>query len=278
VNLILTHRPEGLAICRTCSLLELSRSSFYALVNAPPRVHSHDEAVEKVCARYTTYGYRRVTAQLRHEGSVAGVKAVRLAMRRLGLLGQRKRRQKRTTVPVPVDAENLLISEPASGPRRVFAADATWIPLGKGRGLYLAVVLDLFTRQALGCALGTRLDTELTLNALSKALGKGFPSPDWIHHSDRGSTYASEGYRRCILSASGRSSFTKPGKPQQNGAVESFFKTLKHEEFGRNEYETPAAMIEALENFIRYYNQERLHSSLGYIAPDQFAEKLCSKG
>lgn len=181
-----------------------------------------------------------------------------------------KPRRKRTTVPVPVDPANLLAAEPATAPRRVLAVDASWIPLGEGRGLYLAAVLDLFTRQALGLALGTRLDTKLTLAALAKALARGMPEAGWIHHSDRGSTYASEEYRRCVAAVAGRSSFTKPGSPQQNGAMESFFKTLKAEETSRNEHASPADAVRAVERFVDFYNKERLHSSLGYESPDRY--------
>jgi transposase InsO family protein len=198
-------------------------------------------------------------------------------MKRLGLLAKKRYRKRRTTFPVAIDAQNLLLGESVSSPGTAFAADATWIPFGQGRGLYMAVVLDLFTRQALGYSLGTKLDSKLTAVALAKAVRHGLPKPGWAHHSDRGSTYASQEYRACVSAASGRSSFTSPGKPQQNGAVESFFKTLKHEEILRNEYTDPAQLVKAVEKFICFYNSQRLHSSLGYKAPDQFAEAIHSR-
>jgi putative transposase len=198
-------------------------------------------------------------------------------MARRGLLARRRYRKKRTTFPVAIDAQNLLLTETITAPGMAFVADATWIPFGKGRGLYMAVVLDLFTRQALGYALGIRLDSKLTAIALAKAVRRRRPQPGWIHHSDRGATYASQEYRACVNSISGRSSFTSPGKPQQNGVAESFFKTLKHEELLRNEYPDPASVIEAVKAFICFYNRQRLHSSLGYKAPDQFAEAIHSQ-
>lgn len=269
-RLIQAHRPPGLSVARACAALGLARSSFYALVGRPPKERPLDARVEEACLRFEACGYRRVAAQLRREGLDVGRKAVRASMRRLGLLARTRPRRKRTTVPVPVDAANLLAAEPATAPRRVLAVDASWIPLGEGRGLYLAAVLDLFTRQALGLALGTRLDTRLTLAALAKALARGMPEAGWIHHSDRGSTYASEEYRRCVAAVEGRSSFTKPGGPQQNGAMESFFKTLKAEETSRNEYASPADAVRAVERFVDFYNKERLHSSLGYESPDRY--------
>lgn len=274
MRLVLEHRPSGLLIGRACQAVGLSRSSFYACQKSGPREFELDSEVARVCERYSSYGYRRATHQLKAEGLEVGVKAVRSSMKRLGLLAKRRYRKKRTTFPVPVDAQNLLQTEPILAPRTAFGADATWIPFGHGQGIYMAVVLDLFTRQALGYALGTKLDSKLTAAALAKAVRRGLPKPGWLHHSDRGSTYASEEYRACVSAASGRSSFSSPGKPQQNGIVESFFKTLKHEELLRNEYQDPNAIVMAIETFIRFYNGQRLHSSLGYKAPDQFAQAI----
>lgn len=277
MRLVLEYRPAGLLLSRACAAVGLSRSSFYAIRGSEPRAFALDNEVVRVCERYPCYGYRRTTHQLRSEGFAVGFKAVRSAMARRGLLARKRYRKKRTTFPVAIDAQNLLLTEAVTGPGMVFVADATWIPFGKGRGLYMAVVLDLFTRQALGYALGTRLDSKLTAIALAKAVRQRLPRPGWVHHSDRGSTYASEQYRACVSSVSGRSSFTSPGKPQQNGVAESFFKTLKHEELLRNEYLDPASLVEAVEAFIRFYNQHRLHSSLDYKAPDQFAEAIQSQ-
>ncbi len=277
MKLVLDHRPAKLLVSRACAAVGLSRSSFYACQKSVPRVVDLDSEVARVCQHFSFYGYRRTTYQLRSEGFCVGITAVRSSMRRLGLLAKKKHRKKRTTFPVPVDAQNLLLGTVVNRPRTVLAADATWIALGKGEGLYMAVVLDIFTRQMLGYALGTRLDSRLTATALAKAIRQGRLQPGWIHHSDRGSTYASEEYRACVRAASGLSSFSSPGKPQQNGVVESFFKTLKHEEILRNEYADPASLINAIEVFICFYNEKRLHSSLGYKAPNQFAKAIQSQ-
>ena len=170
MSLVLVHRPEGLLLARACAAVGLSRSTFYACAGSPPRAFSLDSEVARVCEKFPCYGYRRTAHQLRAEGLQTGVKAVRSAMKRQGLLAKKRLRKRRTTFPVPVDAENLLLTGPAVAPRTVLAADATWIPFGRGRGLYMAVVLDLFTRQALGYSLGTRLDTRLTALALAKAV------------------------------------------------------------------------------------------------------------
>jgi putative transposase len=277
MKLVLERRPTGLLVSRACAAVGLSRSSFYACLRSEPKTFELDPEVARVCESYPCYGYRRSAHQLRAEGFEVGVKAVRSSMKRQGLLAKRRIQKKRTTFPVAIDAENLLLGLTVCAPGAVLAADATWIPFGRGRGLYMAVVLDLFTRQALGYALGTRLDSKLTADALAKAVKRSLPRPGWVHHSDRGSTYASNEYRACVSAASGRCSFTSPGKPQQNGAVESFFKTIKHEELLRNEYDDPAALVKAVETFIRFYNGSRLHSSLGYKAPDQFAEAIHSR-
>jgi putative transposase len=270
MKLIQRHRPETLSLSRACQLVELPRSTYYAQAEMPDKVFAQDEHVEAFCHRYSSYGYRRIKHQLQAEGYCIGTGAVRLAMQRLGLRAKKKRPSVRTTFSVPVETGNLLTTP--SGPGQILVADATWIAMGKGRGLFLAVVMDLYTRQILGHAFGTRLDTTLTLNALAQAMQTKHPNATWLHHSDRGSTYVSQSYRGCVMTAGGSLSFTKPGKPQQNGAMESYFKTLKYEEIHRNEYPSPQNLIEAVRHFFEFYNAKRLHSSLGYQAPDQFAK------
>jgi putative transposase len=274
MRLVLMHRPKGLLIARACKLVQLSRSTFY---DAQGRNYKHmetDSQIERVCEEFPCYGYRRTTHQLKAQGISVGFKRVRKAMRRMGLLAKRRFPRRRTTVPVPVDAQNLLLEYEPQKDQTIFVADATWLPFGsKGQGLYLAVVLDLFTRRALGYKFDVTLDSKLTVNALAMAVKKQLPEQNWIHHSDRGATYASEAYRQCIAAVGGRSSFTAPGSPTQNGAMESFFKTLKHEEIYRNEYTTPQELIEGVLQYMEFYNHTRLHSSLGYKAPNQFARE-----
>lgn len=271
VALIKQHRPKALTLARACELLKLSRSAYYYQVDRPDKLHMYDAQIEAACKSCGIYGYRRIKRTLEPNGVKIGFKRVMHDMKRLGLSGGKKPKRVRTTVPVPVDAENLLLTHAPQAPGQVLAADATWVPMGGRRGLYLAVVIDLYTRQALGFAWSNRLDTKLTLKALAHALQAKEPTQNWIHHSDRGSTYASADYRMCVLSSGGTSSFTKPAKPQQNGAMESFFKTLKHEEIHRNEYSSPEHLIRAVEDYVRFYNRIRMHSSIGYEAPDQFA-------
>lgn len=255
-------------------MVGLSRSSFYACQQPSQRPIALDKLVASVCARFSTYGYRRAASQLNDEGVLVGVKAVRSSMNRQGLLAKRRYPKKRTTFPVPIDAQNLLLTERATAPGTVLGVDATWIPFGYRRGIYMAVVLDLFTRQVLGYSLGTRLNSKLTASALAKAIRMARPKKGWIHHSDRGSTYASIEYRACVSATSGRCSFSDPGKPQQNAFVESFFKTFKYEEIYRNEYPDPETLVKAIDDYVCFYNGLRLHSSLGYKAPDKFAHAL----
>lgn len=278
MNLVLKHRPKGLLVSRACRAVGLPRSSFYSCASSPAREHRLDSDVGRICAQFPFYGYRRASSQLNAEGCPAGPKAVRASMKRLGLSAKRRLPRRRTTCPVPVDAENLLSGLRISSAGVAMGSDATWLPFGSGRGLYLAVVLDLFTRQVLGYSLGTRLNAQLAVQALARAVGKALPKPGWVHHSDRGSTYASSEYRICVAAASGRMSFAQAGKPWQNGIVESFFKTLKYEQINRNEYPDPASLVESVHAFVRFYNEQRLHSGIGNKAPDQFAQEVLSNG
>jgi transposase InsO family protein len=224
--------------------------------------------IESLMVRFPGYGYRRVAAALG-----LGIKPARTAMRRLGWV--KRRRKPRTTHPGKLQGgANLLNRFALQRPGQVLVADVTCFRLHRPRWAYLAVVLDAFTRQLLGWAVSHRNDTHLTKAALVKVLSDPSMAPSWIHHSDRGSNYVSSGYVRLVESCGGTCSYSDPGCPTQNAKAESFMKTFKLEEAGREVYES---LEDARASFTRYfdlYNQERLHSSIGMKAPDQFKEEF----
>jgi putative transposase len=222
--------------------------------------------IRKLHERFPYYGYRRVATELG-----LNPKLVRGVMKRNSLCARRRhaRQRAKCAVEVPLDA-NLLPHVHIAGPSRVFAADVTYIRLLGGRFCYLASVLDVFTRQIVAWAISSRNDTQLTKDALSQLLTSRVLKDCWIHHSDRGSNYASEAFQLLVTSFHGLLSYSDKGSPTQNAYIESFFNTLKKEEAGHEPYTNIAEAKLCIEIYFQIYNRERLHSSLGNKAPDQF--------
>jgi putative transposase len=220
---------------------------------------------------YPGYGYRRMTAQLQREGSI-NHKRVRRLMSTLGLQVRPRRKWVRTT-----DSDhdlriykNLLRGLRIEVMNQVWAADLTYISLRHGF-VYLAVILDLYSRKVIGWALGRRMSSELTVTALKLALESRGPVAGCIHHSDQGTQYASGVYIQTLEAAGLRPSMSRRGNPYDNAYVESFMKTLKVEEVYLRSYRTYHDVIESVPRFIEaVYNAKRLHSGLGYLSPDEF--------
>jgi len=216
------------------------------------------------------YGYRRIYAELKENQFSMGKNQIRNSMKRLGL--QAKSWRSKARYKPGAKELNLIAGRQVRSAGEFLASDASWIPMGKRRGLYLAITLDLYTRQVLGFALSNKLDTKLVLVALAGAIASKAPQKEWIHHSDQDCTYTAQDFKTCLETVGATTSYSDPGKPQQNGKVESFFKTLKTEELKANEYESPHELVLAITSFIQDYNQNRRHSALGYIPPNRFAE------
>ena len=278
---------QQLSLDHVCRVLALNRGSYYRYAAAPaptpadvPDVALRD-AIERIVLEFPGYGYRRVTAQLQREGWNVNRKRVLRLMRQECLLCQLKRRWVKTT-----DSEhgfrvypNLL---PEAGwqrltrPDEAWASDITYIRLAQ-QFVYLAVILDAFSRRVVGWCLSREIDAALTVTALDQALTSRRPSAGWIHHSDRGVQYACRDYVTRVEAAGGRVSMAAKGTPRENAQAESFMRTLKHEEVYLQEYQTFTEAKQAISRFIEaVYNEKRLHSSLGYRPPSEFEELLAA--
>lgn len=230
------------------------------------------DCIERIALEFTCYGYRRVTAQLKREGWCVNHKRVTRIMREESLQCQIRKKWVTTTDsnhPFPV-YPNLIGDIAISGYNQVWVADITYIRILSGF-IYLAVLLDLFSRKVIGWALSQRIDTGLTLAALRMAIEDRRPPAGCIHHSDRGVQYASHEYVEVLKGAGMRISMSRKGNPYDNAACESFIKTLKQEEVYLWDYRTLEDVKNRIPHFLcEVYNQKRLHSSLGYRTPDEY--------
>jgi len=262
---------------RLCRLAGLSRATYYRhLERATPDELDHDlqEAVQHICLRHKYYGYRRVTVSLRRQGHVVNAKKVLRLMREDNLLAQRRAPflapPKGRPEPIVV-VPNLVRGIVPSGPDQIWVADITYVHLARAFA-YLAVILDAFSRKAVGWALEQYLDASLAMIALDQALKtRRPPRGSLIHHSDRGVQYASLIYRGRLAEHDVAISMSRPGNPFDNAKAESFMKTLKTEELNARSFKGINDARSRIDDFIaNTYNTERLHSALGYRSPLEF--------
>jgi len=225
------------------------------------------------------YGYRRVSAELRHRGMLVNHKRVARIMREDNLLAVQPK-QFVVTTDSNHDLEvylNLASRMKVSGINQLWVADITYIRL-QAEFVYLAVILDTYSRKVVGWALGRTLASRLASAALEQAIRKRQPPLGVVHHSDRGVQYASDEYVALLEKHGMIPSMSRPANPYDNASCESFIKTLKREEIYANEYDDLEHLLANLEQFIeQYYNRQRLHSALGYSSPEEFerqAEKM----
>ena len=265
-----------------CRCLSVSRSGYAAWRQRDPSPRVQEDARLKVeiaashSASLCTYGSPRIHRDLREEGHRVSRKRVARLMQELGLEGRRKRRFRTTTDSrhrFPV-APNLLMRDfDVEAPNTAWVTDITYIATLQG-WLYLAVILDLFSRRGVGYAMSERIDRALVLEALHKALACRSDVRDLIHHSDRGSQFASSDYRKALDEAKITCSMSRRGDCWDNAVVESFFGTLKQERLYELPLQTRLGTREAVAEYIEdFYNVRRRHSSLDYLSPIEFELK-----
>lgn len=262
-----------------CHVLDVSTSGYYAYLRREQSVHAAtDEALKEEIQRiheesHGVYGSPRVHAMLRAGGKCHSRKRVARLMRERGLQGRQKKKFVATTqaderaTPAP----NMLNREfHVAAPDKVWASDITYIRTMEGF-LYLAVVLDLFSRKVIGWAMGAAITAALTRQALQMALLQRQPASDLIVHSDRGSQYTDSGFRQDLLEIGATQSMSRRGNVWDNAVLESFFSALKREWLhGRRPPSIAHAKQEVFHYIEGFYNRSRLHSTLGYLSPHQF--------
>ncbi len=269
----------SLSIERMCYLAQVSRASFYrALAEQMPQQEEMElrSAIQEIALEHRRrYGYRRITAQLRRRGMRVNHKRVLRIMREDNLLAVQPRAFVRTT-----DSQheceiylNLASRMKLTGVNQLWIADITYIRL-KAEFVYLAVILDVFSRKVVGWALERTLAARLPIAALQSAIAKRQPPPGLGHHSDRGVQYACAEYAEVLHENQMISSMSRPANPYDNASCESFIKTLKREEIYANVYRDLEHLRANVRRFIEhYYNRCRLHSALGYQSPEEFEQR-----
>jgi putative transposase len=270
------------SVVRLCRVLGVAKSAFYAWhkhqLSARARV---DEQLTKEIkdiydASRCTYGAPRVHAELRHRGQRVGRKRVARLMRKAGLVGRTPRRFRRTTIAdpsTPVQVQDLVQRQfDPTEPNQLWLSDITYIRTWEG-WLYLAVILDAYSRKVVGWALADHMRTELVTAALQMALANRQPAPGLVCHSDRGSQYTSAAYRDLLDRHGLRHSVGQPGTCWDNAVAESFFATLKNELIYAQLWATRQSARTAIFAFIEgWYNRFRLHSTLEYASPQVYEE------
>jgi putative transposase len=269
----------SLSIERMCQMVAVSRRGFYRSLQEQQPVEEEMEvrsAIQQIALEHRRrYGYRRITEELHRRGMPVNHKRVARMMREDNLLAVQPKRFVATTnsnhkLEVYL---NLASRMKLTGINQLWIADITYIRL-LAEFVYLAVILDGFSRKVVGWELDRTLASRLTIGALEQALEKRQPEPGLVHHSDRGLQYACAEYVAIIEKHRMVPSMSRPANPYDNASCESFMKTLKREEIYANKYEDLEHLRANVEEFIeQYYNRQRLHSALGYRSPEEFERR-----
>jgi putative transposase len=266
-----------------CTLAAVSRASYYRYwrpeANADEEESRLRDAIQRTALADRHYGYRRITHALRAQGWAVNHKRVARLMREDNLLAIRKRR----FVPQTTDSRhdfdvalNLARRMKPTAINQLWVADITYVRLGRV-DVFLAVVMDAFSRKIVGWNLGSKMTAEVAVTALKNAIESRQPEPGLVHHSDRGVQYASAAYVDLLLANGMIPSMSRPGNPYDNAKCERFMRTLKQEEIYCAEYKDIEDLRAHLDLFFdHYYNAKRLHSALGYRSPDEFEKQVAA--
>jgi putative transposase len=283
--MIISDSLDSVPVNRAAELLEVSRSGFYKWFQRSIRPDSGPnleiqirEEIQNIVIEFPGYGYRRVTIELQNRDYLVKEKIVRKCMKEDNLLCVKRRFRLQTTDSNHGEKiyQNLARDLKVTGINHLWVADITYIQLLK-EFVFLAVIIDVFSRRCIGWELSRHIDTDLTLNALRNAFRtrKGDDLKGLIHHSDQGVQYASKEYVDCLKRHGILVSMSRKGNPYDNAFAESFIKTLKCEEVYLNEYGTFNDALTNIDRFIEeVYNSKRLHSSIGYKSPISFEKAL----
>jgi len=283
--MIISDSLDSIPVNRAAELLEVSRSGFYKwfqrsmIPNSGPNLEIQiREEIQNIVIEFPGYGYRRVTIELQNRDYPVKEKIVRKFMKEDNLLCVKRRFRLQTTDSNHGEKTypNLARDLKVTGINHLWVADITYIQLLK-EFVFLAVIIDVFSRRCIGWELSRHIDTDLTLNALRNAFRtrKGDDLKSLIHHSDQGVQYASKEYVDCLKRHGILVSMSRKGNPYDNAFAESFIKTLKCEEVYLNEYGTFNDALTNIDRFIEeVYNSKRLHSSIGYKSPISFERAL----
>ena len=272
---------KELPISKGCDSLEISRRTYYYNLKEK-RINTSDKAITDgifdIASEFQKYGYRRVTAELHRRGQPVNHKKVLRIMLEENILCKPKKKFRIATTNsdhnYPV-YQNLIKTIVLTGINQLWVADITYVHL-LHECVYLAIIIDVYSRKCVGWALSRRIDAELVLSALNMAINARlqFGISGLIHHSDQGVQYACDGYVNRLNKLGIRISMSRKGNPYDNAFAESFMKTLKAEEAYLKEYKTFDEAYNNIKQFIEVvYNKKRLHSSIGYLPPVEFEAK-----
>lgn len=264
-----------------CSAFEISRSSYYAWKNHEIKTDADTDVrklINDIALEFSKYGYRRITKELHRRNKAVNHKKVLRIMREGNLLVRKKKFR-----PITTDSghglqvyPNLAKDLQVTSLNQLWVSDITYIQL-LNEYVYLAVIIEIFSRKCIGWDLSRSIDTRLTLNALNMAISdrKSIGFENLIHHSDQGVQYASKDYVNRLKENGIKISMSRKGNVYDNAFAESFIKTLKTEEVYVKEYKTMEEAYDNIKEFVeKVYNKKRLHSSIGYVPPEEFEEKI----